>query len=72
MNLTKAKGFEYHDQERKAGERIAKIITRIYESSDDALAKCNFITRFFASLQRVIFLHKNKWMDGLSSVCLIF
>lgn len=47
MELMKQTRFEYTDEEREAGKKIAASITRIYEDNDERLKRKFFITRFF-------------------------
>ena len=46
LELMKQTRFEYTDEEREAGKKIAASINRIYENNDERLKRKFFITLF--------------------------
>ncbi|MBS4163990.1 hypothetical protein PRO82_001299 [Candidatus Protochlamydia amoebophila] len=51
IELMKKTRFEYTEEERAAGKKIAAKIDQIYQDSDKRLAGKWFLTRFFCYLQ---------------------
>ncbi len=68
MELVKSKHFEYSNQERIAGKKIAAKIDKIYESNDDRLERKWFITQylcyFIDSLRNGGYHIGFHWNDG--------